>query len=99
MKEFFANVPDAIENTVKIAEQCNVEFEFGHTILPNYDVPEEFETHYDYLKKLTDDGIIKRYGENPTQEIIDRKDYELSVIQKMGYVDSVSYTHLVMENH
>ena len=64
MKEYFANVLDAIENTVKIADECNVEFEFGHTILPNYDVPEGFETHYDYLKKLTDDGIIKRYGEN-----------------------------------
>ena len=87
MKEYFANIPEAIENTVKIAEECNVEFEFGHTILPNYDVPEEFETHYDYLKKLTDDGITKRYGENPSKEIIDRKDYELSVIKKMGYVD------------
>ena len=87
MKEYFANVPDAIENTVKIAEKCNVEFEFGHTILPNYDVPEGFETHFDYLKKLTDDGIIKRYGENPSQEIMERKDYELSVINKMGYVD------------
>ena len=87
MKEYFANVPDAIENTVKIANECNVEFEFGHTILPNYDVPEEFETHFDYLKKLTDDGIVKRYGENPPQEIIERKDYELSVINKMGYVD------------
>jgi DNA polymerase-3 subunit alpha len=87
MKEYFANVPDAIENTVKIAEECNIEFEFGHTILPNYDVPEGFETHFDYLKKLTDDGIIKRYGENPPEEIIERKDYELSVINKMGYVD------------
>ena len=44
-------------------------------------------THYDYLKKLTDDGIIKRYGENPPEDIIQRKDYELSVINKMGYVD------------
>ena len=87
MKEYFANVPDAIENTVKIADECNVEFEFGHTILPNYDVPEGFATHFDYLKHLTDDGIIKRYGENPSQEIIERKDYELSVINKMGYVD------------
>ncbi len=84
MKEYFANVPDAIDNTVKIADKCNVEFEFGHTILPNYDVPEGFETHYDYLKKLTDDGIIKRYGENSSKEIIERKDYELSVINKMG---------------
>ena len=49
MSEYFSNVPEAIENTVKIADQCNVEFEFGHTILPNYDVPEGFNTHYDYL--------------------------------------------------
>ena len=42
MEEYFANVPQALENTVKIAEKCNVEFEFGNTILPNYDVPPEF---------------------------------------------------------
>ena len=60
MKEFFKNIPEALENTVKIAEKCNVDFEFGHTILPNYDVPEEFETHYDYIKKLCDDGILSR---------------------------------------
>ena len=61
MKEYFRNIPDAIENTVKIAEKCNVDFEFGHTILPNYDVPEEFKSHYDYIKKLCDDGLIERY--------------------------------------
>ncbi len=87
MIEYFENFPDAIENTVKIADECNVEFEFGHTILPNYDVPENFETHYDYLKKLCDDGIKERYGENPSDEILKRAEYELSVIKKMGYVD------------
>jgi len=87
MKEYFSNIPEAIENTVKISEECNVEFEFGHTILPNYDVPEEYSSHFDYLKKLTDEGIKKRYGENVTEEIIQRKDYELGVINKMGYVD------------
>ncbi len=115
MSDYFRNVPDAIENTVKIAEKCNVEFEFGHTILPNYDVPEEFETHYDYLEKLTMDGLKQRYGkgynlqdekedekaigvktndenteennETIPQEILERAKYELSVIQKMGYVD------------
>ena len=87
MIEYFKAVPDAIENTVKIAEECNVEFEFGHTILPNYDVPKEFETHYDYLKKLADDGIKNRYGDNPSKEILERKEYELGVIKKMGYVD------------
>lgn len=87
MKDYFKNLPEAIENTVKIAEKCNVDFEFGHTILPNYDVPEEFETHYDYLKKLCDDGLIKRYGKNPSKEILEREEYELSVIKRMGYVD------------
>ena len=87
MIEYFKAFPDAIENTVKIAEKCNVDFEFGHTILPNYDVPEEFETHYDYFKKLCDDGIKNRYGENPSKEVLERAEYELGVIQKMGYVD------------
>ena len=87
MSEYFKNVPDAIENTVKIAEKCNVEFEFGHTILPNYDVPEGFATHYDYLKKLCDDGIKNRYGENPSKEVLDRADFEMNVIKQMGYVD------------
>ena len=87
MLEFFPNLPEVLENTVEIAEKCNVEFEFGHTILPNYDVPSEFKTHYDYLRKLCDDGIKKRYGDNITKEISDRVEYEISVINKMGYVD------------
>ena len=87
VKEFFPNLPEALENTVKIAEKCNVEFEFGHTILPNYEVPSEFPTHYDYFKKLCDDGIRKRYGQDVSQEILDRMEYEISVIQRMGYVD------------
>ena len=87
MMEYFKNVPEAIENTIKIAEKCNVEFEFGHTILPNYEVPAEFKTHFEYLKKLTDDGIKNRYGENPSEEIIERENYELGVIEKMGYTD------------
>ncbi|MBP3707040.1 MAG: DNA polymerase III subunit alpha [Clostridia bacterium] len=87
MEEFFSGIPEVMENTVKVAEKCNVEFEFGNTILPNYDVPEEFETHYDYIKYLTDTGIEKRYGSDVSKEILDRKEYELSVIKKMGYVD------------
>ena len=87
VKGFFPNLPEALENTVKIAQKCNVEFEFGHTILPNYEVPKEFATHYDYFKKLCDEGIIKRYGQEPPKEILDRMEYEISVIKKMGYVD------------
>lgn len=87
MIEYFSAFPDAIENTVKIAEKCNVEFEFGHTILPNYDVPEGYATHYDFLKELCDKGLEKRYGKNPSEEIQKRAEYELSIIKKMGYVD------------
>ena len=87
VKEFFPNLPEALENTVKIAEKCNVEFEFGHTILPNYDVPEEFPTHYDYFRKLCEEGIKERYGENTPSDILERMEYEISVIKKMGYVD------------
>ena len=87
MLDYFKNIPEAIENTVKIAEKCNFDFEFGNTKLPNYDVPPEFKTHTEYFEKLCYDGIKKRYGENPSKEVTDRVEYELSVIEKMGYVD------------
>ena len=87
MIDYFKAFPDAIENTVKIAEKCNVEFEFGHTILPNYEVPEGYETHYDFLEDLCKKGMVKRYGENIPEEYQKRAEYELGVIKKMGYVD------------
>ena len=87
MAEYFKNVPEAIENTVKIAEKCNLDFEFGNTKLPNYEVPVKFATHTDYFKKLAKDGLARRYGDNPSDEIKERFEYELSVIEKMGYVD------------
>ena len=87
MADYFSEFPDAIENTVKIAEKCNYDFEFGVTKLPNYDVPEEYATHLDYFKDLCYKGIKKRYGENPSEEVMSRLEYEISVIEKMGYVD------------
>ena len=87
MADYFSNVPDAIENTVKIADKCNYEFEFGNTKLPNYDVPKEFKTHEEYFRKLTWDGIEKRYGKDYSDEVKQRCDYELGIISKMGYVD------------
>ena len=87
MADYFSEFPDAIENTVKIAEKCNYDFEFGVTKLPNYDVPEEYTTHLDYFKDLCYKGIKKRYGENPAEEVMSRLEYEISVIDKMGYVD------------
>ena len=104
MYEAFKNIPEALENTQKIVEKCNVEFEFGVTKLPNYEVPEEYKIHYDYFYKLCIDGIQRRYGVKEEdkiegkeyisldekvvpKEIMDRLEYEMSVIEKMGYVD------------
>ena len=87
MAEYFKNIPEAIENTVKIAEKCNFDFEFGNTKLPNYEVPKEYPTHADYFKELCRTGLKKRYGDNPSSEIKERLEYEISVIEKMGYVD------------
>ena len=87
MADYFSEFPDAIENTVKIAEKCNYDFEFGVTKLPNYDVPEEYATHLDYFKDLCYKGIKNRYGEKTAEEVMSRLEYEISVIDKMGYVD------------
>ena len=87
MIEYFKNFPEAIENTVKIAEKCNFDFEFGNTKLPNYEVPAEYSTHAEFFRELCYKGLEKRYGQNPTQETKDRLEYEISVIEKMGYVD------------
>ena len=87
MADYFSEFPDAIENTVKIAEKCNYDFEFGVTKLPNYDVPEEYATHLDYFKDLCYKGIKNIYGEKPAEEVMSRLEYEISVIDKMGYVD------------
>ena len=80
-------VPEAIENTAKIADKCNFDFEFGVTKLPNYDVPEEFKTHEEYFRKLTWDGIEKRYGKDYSDTVKQRAEYELGIIERMGYVD------------
>ena len=87
MIEYFSNVPEAVENTIKIADKCNFDFEFGITKLPNYDVPSKYKTHEEYFRKLTADGITARYGKRPTEEVKKRVAYELDVISKMGYVD------------
>ncbi len=86
MRRLFPNTQDAIENTQKIADICNFDFEFGNTKLPNFDVPSG-KSHYDYFREKCYNGLIKRYGENPDELYIDRLEYELSVINNMGYVD------------
>ncbi len=86
MRALFPNSADAIENTQKIADMCNFDFEFGNTKLPNFIVPEGY-SHYDYFKKRCYEGLERRYGKNPDTLYIDRLEYELSVIENMGYVD------------
>ena len=85
MEELFPYAIDALDNTVKIAEQCNVEFDFNTIHLPRYDVPEGYTTD-SYLRELCFKGLEERY-KNPSQEVIERLDYELNVIEKMGYVE------------
>ncbi|MFR5278551.1 MAG: DNA polymerase III subunit alpha [Blautia sp.] len=85
MRRLFPYAPEAIENTGKIAERCNVEIEFGVTKLPKFDVPDGY-TAWEYLNKLCFEGLDKRYTDNK-EELKKRLNYELGVIKDMGYVD------------
>ncbi|MDD5071649.1 MAG: DNA polymerase III subunit alpha [Patescibacteria group bacterium] len=87
MIEAFRDAPEAIENTLKIAQACNLEIELGNTTLPFFEVPDGY-SEMGYLEELCRQGLSKRYGENYEQvskEIKERMDYELSVIKKMGW--------------
>jgi DNA polymerase-3 subunit alpha len=87
MAELFSDVPEAIENTVKIAEQCNFMPETGKYHLPTFPIPEEAHTQDPdvYLDILVKKGLEKRFDGNVTQEHLDRADFEISVIKKMGF--------------
>lgn len=84
MLELFSDVEEALTNTLEIAERCQVSFDFGNIILPEYEVPKG-ETLDSYLEKLCYEGLKKRYGENPPEEVIKRLEYELKVIREMGF--------------
>ncbi len=87
MAEAFRNIPEALENTIKIANSCNVELEFNKLHLPEFNVPEGREP-YEYLCSLCEEGLKWRYREAASnQEYHQRLDYELRVIKQMGYVD------------
>ena len=85
MVRLFPYALQALENTQKIADRCNVEIEFGVTKLPKYDVPEGY-TSWEYLNKMCWDGFAERYPDDDGH-LKDQLTYELSIIQKMGYVD------------
>ena len=84
MRQLFPELEEAYENTVRIAERCQVEFEFGHLQLPYYPIPESYADDMDYLRALCEKRLESRY-ETVTDEITQRLAYELDIIRKMGY--------------
>lgn len=87
MEALFADIPEAVENTVKIAEMCDFRYDFSHLHLPRFDPPAGF-TSADYLKKLSFDGLEMYVGKPENRaEYVSRLEYELSVIHSMGFDD------------
>lgn len=86
MAKIFENYPEAIENTCEIADKCNVSFEFGKILLPKFEYKNITDTT-SFFEKLCYDGCTLRYGENYPENIKKRLEYEISVIEKMGYTD------------
>jgi DNA polymerase-3 subunit alpha len=87
MAALFPEIPEALENTVRIAERCNMKMEFGKTNYPEYDPPNGRDRR-EYLRELCFEGLRARYGENAEQnpELVNRLNYELSVIEKTGFI-------------
>ncbi len=85
LSTLFPNCPEALENTAKIAQRCNVEFVFNEYHLPSFPVPEGY-TNEEYFRKLCMDGFRERY-EDPPESYLERLEYEIGVISRMGYVN------------
>ena len=85
MRALFPEYGEAADNTVRIAEQCNFDFEFGHYHLPRFKLPDGETDSYEYLRKLCLRGFEERFPDRP--EVMEQLDYELSMIRKMGFVD------------
>ncbi len=85
MAKAFPNDGDALRNTEEIAEKCSVEFEFGKIKLPKFDVGDK--NHFEFLRQNALEGVKRIYGDKPEKEVLDRLEYELEIINKMGYVD------------
>ena len=85
LRKLFPNCDEAFENTVKIAEKCNLEFTFHEYHLPSFPVPEGY-TNEGYFREVCYEGFRERY-ENPPQEYVERLEYEIGVISRMGYVN------------
>ena len=86
MRTLFPEYPEAADNTARIAEMCSYDFEFGHYKLPRFQLPEGETDSFLYLQKLCNAGLLKRYPDN-NEEVRKQLDYELQMINKMGFVD------------
>ncbi len=84
MRTLFADVPEACDNTLLIAERANVEIEFGKAVLPSFPVPDGY-TEDSYLLELTLAGAKERYGDKPAPHVLERIEFELNVIRDMGF--------------
>ena len=95
MKALFPYALSAVENTQKIADRCHVEIEFGNYKIPKYQVPEGFSSAWEFLNHLCEEGFQEKYAsneeydENQKKEIYDAMQYELGIIQKMGFVEYI----------
>ena len=85
LRQLFPNCPEAFDNTVAIADRCNLEFVFNEYHLPSFPVPEGF-TNEEYFRKLCMDGFRERYSD-PPESYVERLEYEIGVISRMGYVN------------
>lgn len=85
MVALFSAYPEAIENSGKIADRCNVEFAFGETKLPLFDIGDR--DHFEYFREMCYNGLYRIYGDSPDKTLVDRLEYELSIIDSMGYID------------
>lgn len=85
MRKIFSDIPEAVDNAAKIAERCNVEFDFSQMHIPFYTAPDG-KTNNDYLRELCQEGLKKRYGAEASLHE-ERLEYELSTIEQMGYVE------------
>ena len=92
MREIFSYIPEAVDNTQKIADRCNMTFEFGHTKLPAFEVPDGRD-NVEYFESMCREGLYRRYGEKPDDELWERLNYELGVIERMGYVNYYLIVH------
>lgn len=87
MRQLFPNFSQACDNTQKIADMCNFDFEFGVIHLPDYETPEGYPDNYTFFKELCYRGMKERYGDPLSDELKGKIDYELDIINSMGYVN------------